>query len=224
MPGPNRINIWGVMCSCVVQGAIMGGLFLSHWSMPPRLPDRRESHRALVVQLIPLGADGHSRTAAATPTPSRKSLPMTGSGAARTRPLAVAQPVDFARVASVSTPAAAAPVAAGGAPAAASAAELSEYQRRLYVVVARNSRYPEEAKRLRLSGVTHLAFRLDRLGNVLESWVQESSGSELLDAAALAALRRSQPLPPIPPGLPSRLDFVIEIDSSLQQQLARAGG
>ena len=108
----------------------------------------------------------------------------------------------------------------GGAASAVSTAELSEYQRRLYEIVERNSHYPEAARRLSVAGVTRLAFRLDRLGNVLESWVQESSGSELLDDAALDALKRSQPLPPIPPSLPSRMDFVIEIDSSLLRQVA----
>ncbi|WP_245968232.1 energy transducer TonB [Hephaestia caeni] len=105
----------------------------------------------------------------------------------------------------------------GGLAAATTAADLDEYQRRLYEVVARHSRYPSEAKRLRLAGVTYLAFRLDRRGKVLESWVQRSSGSEMLDNAALAALDRAQPLPPIPPSLPARMDFVIEIDSSLLQ-------
>ncbi|MGI9377599.1 MAG: TonB C-terminal domain-containing protein, partial [Tsuneonella suprasediminis] len=48
-----------------------------------------------------------------------------------------------------------------------------------------------------------------------------SSGSALLDEAVLAALESAQPLPPIPSSLPARLDFIIEIDSSLQQVALR---
>ncbi|HEX7853255.1 MAG TPA: TonB family protein [Sphingobium sp.] len=114
------------------------------------------------------------------------------------------------------------PVPAGRAAPVPNQAELSDYQRHLYDEVARHSRYPAEAKRLHLAGVTHLAFRLDRLGHLLESWVQESSGSEILDNAALDALQRAQPLSPIPPSLPAHMEFVIEIDASLLQQLALA--
>lgn len=202
----------------------MGGLFFSGWNTPPRVLDQHESRRPLLVELIPLEAEGTSREAVASPALSRRRLASIGIGAAQTRPMVATQPVKFANVAASSRTASSSPADGGGAPAAASGAELNEYQRRLYDIVARNSRYPGEAKRLRLSGITHLAFRLDRLGNVLDSWVQESSGSELLDDAALDALKRSQPLPPIPPGLPSRMDFVIEIDSSLLHQLALSTG
>lgn len=68
------------------------------------------------------------------------------------------------------------------------ASGFSDYQRRLYASLARGSRYPAEARYLHLAGVTQLAFRIDRSGTVLESWIRESSGSELLDSAALEAL------------------------------------
>ena len=224
MPGPNRINICGLMCSCVAQGAILGGLFFSGWSTPARVLDRRVSSRPMVVELIPLDAEGESQNAMAAPSPVARQLPAVGAGTARARPVAVAEPVKLVEVATIKRIAVPSLAEAGGAAAAGSGAELTDYQRRLYEIVARNSRYPGEAKRLRLAGVTHLAFRLDRLGNVLDSWVQKSSGSDVLDEAALEALKRSQPLPPIPPGLPSRMEFVIEIDSSTVQQFALSSG
>lgn len=198
----------------------MGGLFLSGWDVWPRVLDRRESSKPLVVELIPLDGQRISRNSVATPSLQKRQLPSVGVGAARARPSLAMEPVKFASGPVSHSLPAASPAIGGGAPAAASRAEFDEYQHRLYEIVAHNSRYPGEAKRLRLSGITHLAFRVDRLGNVLDSWVQESSGSEMLDDAALDALRRSQPLPPIPPSLPSRMDFVIEIDSSLLQRLA----
>jgi len=224
MPGPNRINIEGLICSCIAHGAIMGGLLFSNWSPPPRMLDQHEMRPPLVIDLIPLDAEGSFHRAAAPPSASPRQPPTAGPGATPVRPVAAVQPVARSSAATISKNSASAPEAAGGAPAAVSGAQLDAYQRQLYEIVARNSRYPAEAKRLRLSGITHLAFRLDRLGNVLDTWVQESSGSEVLDAAALDALKRSQPLPPIPPSLPSRLDFVIEIDSSLLQQLALSTG
>ncbi|MEP9360967.1 TonB family protein [Sphingomonas sp. KR3-1] len=108
---------------------------------------------------------------------------------------------------------------------AVSPSQFSDYQRRLYEAVANSSRYPAEARRLNLSGVTRLAFKVDRDGKVLDSWIQESSGSELLDDAALAALDRAQPLPPLPAGLPSQQGFVIEIDLSvIRQDASQAAG
>lgn len=223
MAGPDRINFLSLFCSCVGHAAILGGILFG------LSEHRREAVGAtpsapLMIKLIPLdradGARGKRHDAAPAPAP-----PSGRGGAQAPEPvragpptaLVVAPPGDVAT-----------PVASGeseGGRGAASAADFSEYQRRLYEALARSSRYPAEARRQHLAGVTRLAFRLDQQGAVLDSWVQESSGSELLDNAALEALDRAQPLPPIPAGLPPRLDFVIEIDLSVMQQRAvRAAG
>lgn len=223
MPGPNRINIGGLMCSCVAHGAIMAGLFLSGWNAPARAPARRESRGPMVLRLIPLKAVGEPRGIAARPSSPARQLPAFGTGATRARPVTATEPARPASMATAESSSPSAPIASGAA-APVSGAPLNDYQRRLYEIVARNCRYPDAARRLRAAGITHLAFRLDRLGNVLDSWVQESSGSEALDDAALDALRRSQPLPPIPPALPPRMEFVIEIDSSAVPQFAPPSG
>ena len=215
MSDPNRINIGGLICSCVAHGVIVGGFFFSNWNAPPRMRSQRESRQPLVFEFIPLAAEGNSSRVVAASSPQP---PTAATGPTPARPLAAVQPVRLLHVGIIEQRSASAPANAGGAPAGDSGVELDAYQRQLFEIVARNSRYPAEARRLRLSGITHLAFRLDRIGKVLDSWVQESSGSEVLDDAALDALMRSQPLPPIPPSLPPRMDFVIEIDSSLQQR------
>lgn len=189
-------------------------------STTPSKPAKQPS-TAMVVELIEL--DGHGDAASSANRPASSTSPSQAENNQRT-PVAPASFIgpDAGRVAQ-SAPSnpdqiAALPEDGGGiASSSSAAADLSDYQRRLHEIVARHSRYPGEAKQLRLAGITHLAFRLDRNGNVLESWVHRSSGSALLDNAALLALQKSRPLPPIPASLPARMDFVIEIDSSLQQ-------
>jgi len=55
--------------------------------------------------------------------------------------------------------------------------------------------YPEEAIRLGLEGEAQVLMMLDSEGNVVAARVEASSGHELLDRAALAAVRRLRTLP-----------------------------
>ncbi|MDF0490371.1 TonB family protein [Sphingomonas sp. H39-1-10] len=228
MSWPSRTNIAGFACSCVVHGAIVGGFLLSVFSVPPRMLAPERSTAPLVVELIPLDRLARS-DGEAEPRKREKHRPVLddrGAGPAIGMRSASVLPREKAAVA---VPAMTAAPASSDALAGAQArADISEYQRRLYDLVARNCHYPDGAKRLRLSGVTHMAFRIDRTGKVLESWIQDSSGSDMLDDAALDALARAAPLPPIPAGFPSEMHFVIEIDASLlqqqQQQLADRAG
>lgn len=67
--------------------------------------------------------------------------------------------------------------------------------------LARHKQYPVEARRRRVHGVVTVQFRVHADGMVDECSIIDSSGNRLLDAAALAMLRRAQPLPRIPPEL-----------------------
>ncbi len=67
--------------------------------------------------------------------------------------------------------------------------------------------YPEDAIRLGLQGEALVLLMLDENGNVLAARIEESSGHELLDQAALQAVRRLRALPsdaPIESLLPVR--------------------
>lgn len=223
MSGQSRINVAGLVCSCVTQGVLLGGLLFSGWFEAPRRAGPEPRSVPLVVELLPM-----QKVEAAQQLRVERIPISTGSGSGRDRQERHAMPVGTVRArataaAGGSTMPASSPVTVPAVTTAASAADLSQYQRQLYDAVARNSRYPDEARRQHLAGVTRLAFRLDRVGNVLDSWIERSSGSDVLDDAALDALERARPLPPFPAGLPGQMDFLVEIDASLLAAAPRLG-
>lgn len=223
MSGPNRINFAGVAVSVAGHAAILSGLFLAAEQARPPATQAEAALNPLVVTLAPLSrleaSEPHrqmSRPVSLTSDPDGSESPPP------VRAMASPPPPPSAKSPKADAPLDESVVAATELRAAGlvSQGQLDDYQRRLNALIASHSRYPEEARRLGLAGVTALAFRVDRSGRVLESWIQDSSGSELLDNAALEALDRAQPLPPIPAGLPGQIDFVVQVDSSLVRRLA----
>ncbi len=85
----------------------------------------------------------------------------------------------------------------------------SDYQRQLLAHIEPYRRYPDDAGQAGVGGVVRLAFQIDRSGGVQGVWISRSSGSASLDAAAVATVRRAEPLPAIPAGLPDTL--VVEL-------------
>ncbi|HHW4678740.1 MAG TPA: energy transducer TonB family protein [Xylella sp.] len=61
-----------------------------------------------------------------------------------------------------------------------------------------NLNYPDEARRRRLSGRVVINVGIRRDGSVDSSTILISSGSPLLDAAALRVIQLAQPFPPLP--------------------------
>jgi protein TonB len=62
----------------------------------------------------------------------------------------------------------------------------------------RYKRYPPEAQARAETGVTQLAFSVDRSGGVHHARVVRSSGSNVLDREAVALAERASPMPPPP--------------------------
>lgn len=62
----------------------------------------------------------------------------------------------------------------------------------------RYKRYPPEAQSRAETGVTQLAFSVDRSGGVHHARVVRSSGSNVLDREAVALAERASPMPPPP--------------------------
>jgi periplasmic protein TonB len=76
-------------------------------------------------------------------------------------------------------------------------AALMSWQRLMAVQLERHKHYPPQAHGEQ--GVATLAFTVDRSGRLLSSRIIRSAGSAILDADALALIKRAQPFPSPPP-------------------------
>jgi protein TonB len=111
------------------------------------------------------------------------------------------------------TPLPPAPVAAAQKPAGESG---DSYLSRVLAQLNRFKQYPRAARQARIEGVVMLHFVMDAEGRVQSAEIAKSSGRPVLDAEALALIRRAQPLPAIPPEFPTRtLDAVVPVAFSL---------
>ena len=63
-----------------------------------------------------------------------------------------------------------------------------------------------------LSGTVLIGFTISPSGQVLTREVKKSSGSKVLDDAAMAALDRAAPFPPMPPGVNGPLKLQVPIE------------
>lgn len=81
----------------------------------------------------------------------------------------------------------------------------------------KHRRYPSPARARRDQGVAHVRFTMNRQGQVLSVSVLRSSGSAVLDRAALDTIRRAQPLPAIPNGRPDLLELTVPVEFFLRQ-------
>ena len=69
-----------------------------------------------------------------------------------------------------------------------------------------NINFPNEAIRLSLSGTLILNATLDRAGRVVEMQIDVSSGSPILDKAALRIVKLAAPYEPLPAGIRKKYD------------------
>ncbi|MBO9726063.1 MAG: energy transducer TonB [Novosphingobium sp.] len=90
------------------------------------------------------------------------------------------------------------------------------YRDLLLAHIARFRQYPEEAHRDRLQGSVEVGFTLNRDGSISGAWVISSSGRQIFDREALAAIHRAVPMPGIPADLPSSLDVSLPIDFEIE--------
>jgi periplasmic protein TonB len=75
--------------------------------------------------------------------------------------------------------------------------ERASWQSELFAHLDKHKRYP--TARQQKAAEIYVRFTLDRLGHVLSTTIEKSSGDKVFDEAALAMVRRSDPVPPPPP-------------------------
>lgn len=75
---------------------------------------------------------------------------------------------------------------------------LPSWQSDLLRHLAKYKKYPEDARRRGMQGISRLRFIVDAEGNVLSYSIASSSGSPALDRATMEMIRRAQPLPKPP--------------------------
>ena len=91
-----------------------------------------------------------------------------------------------------------------------------EYLEKLRRWLAKYKQYPQAAIDKKEEGKVIVGFTLKRDGTVLTAWIERSSGTPLLDDAALAMMRRASPVPPVPDRYKgSELKLAMPVDYSI---------
>lgn len=163
----------------------------------PDLPQAED----VLVHIPPRAPPPPPKRPAARPKPPPTSPVAQPREAAPARPVPEAQPEAWEATAPSATPSASgSPLpspAHASVPGPPSKAEL-DWRARLVGHLERHKRYPAEARAYRQEGVVYVQFLMDRHGQVREARIERSSGHPLLDAEALAMLKRAAPLPALP--------------------------
>jgi len=76
-----------------------------------------------------------------------------------------------------------------------------EYAKQVHSLLLKEVRYPPDARADKLAGRVVVLFRVGSDGSIQSRQVDESSGHDVLDQAALDAVDRLKQFPPFPPDL-----------------------
>lgn len=103
-------------------------------------------------------------------------------------------------------------------PPAMAPAATENYAAILHAWLLRFRDYPQAARLRRQEGTAQIALTLDSSGRLLQARLHASSGSGLLDRAALAMAERAAPYPPpqFPPGT-LRTTYIVPVRYALQE-------
>ncbi|QXX73958.1 hypothetical protein MHY1_00759 [Methylovirgula sp. HY1] len=72
----------------------------------------------------------------------------------------------------------------------------------IFGIIMRQQHYPQSARVQHIAGTAVVAFWLDDRGDLTHEALYRTSGHAMLDAEAIAAVRRAAPFPPPPPDKP----------------------
>jgi protein TonB len=139
-----------------------------------------------------------------TPPPQRKTAPPPSAASVAAAPKPAAEKAE--QVAAPQQTVSAAP----------SASQVQSWQRKVSSHVNRRLRHPQAGRSRAATGTAWVWFNIDRSGGVVSVRLSESSGSDILDQAALDLIWSSSPLPAPPPGLPEdslTIKFPVEYEN-----------
>jgi protein TonB len=97
------------------------------------------------------------------------------------------------------------------------AAANSNYKGKVRAKIARSTQMPSKAKRLGITGRAQVAFIVTPSGAAQNIVLASSAGNPVLDEAALSAVRRASPFPPMPQGM-SQLSLSVPITFDLDRR------
>ena len=96
-------------------------------------------------------------------------------------------------------------------------AEAKQYQQQLSAWLNQYKNYPKRAKRMRIEGEGILRIEIDRIGQVQNITLKQSTGNRLLDKAALKTAQQASPFPKMPENDPrQRMEFEVPISFLLR--------
>lgn len=94
----------------------------------------------------------------------------------------------------------------------------AEYAGKLREMIKENQRYPIMAVRNRLQGTVMVGFILNRTGELIECHITEPCRHEILDRAALRAVKSVRKFPPFPESVSwEQAGFVVPVTFQLEQ-------
>jgi protein TonB len=137
--------------------------------------------------------------------------------AEKPKPAREARKEEPAREARTKPPAeSAAPASRGGA-SQAPRIDPARWQTKVVAWLNRHKRYPSAARSRGEEGTANVRFTIDSSGRVLSASIAKSSGSRLLDEAALDMVRRASPVPAPPAGI-ARSSITLGVPVSFQMR------
>ncbi len=94
---------------------------------------------------------------------------------------------------------------------------VSRYTQLISLWIQKFKQYPEEARANGIQGMTVVRIRIDRRGNIRYQALERSTGSKILDRAAVEMIRRANPVPAVPDDYPPGeiSEFLIPVNFSL---------
>ncbi|MBY0406569.1 MAG: energy transducer TonB, partial [Rickettsiales bacterium] len=95
---------------------------------------------------------------------------------------------------------------------------MSRYEQLISLWIEKFKQYPMEARMQGLQGETVVRIRIDRKGNIRYYILENSTGHQELDRAAIEMVRRANPVPAVPNDYPrgDLIEFLIPVNFHLQ--------